>query len=377
MKLGVDLSILDELLPLGAKYYYRGEPIEPFSFFAEHSGIKVVRLRLWHNPYDEQGNPYGGGTNDFGAFLRLAQKAKDAGMKVLLDFHYSDFWVDPGRQRAPKAWEGKNFAEVVESLSEYTRNTLLKIKENDIDLYAIQVGNEITNGMFFPYGELWREHDEVNGGGLKGFAALLNAGYAACKENYPNALTICHVEHSASKELQESFFANLFSEGVDFDVIGESYYPYWHGALSELEESLQNLMAKFHKPIWLVEVGYEWGESLIEGHHNDFQDDQSGLFRVGNIDGRIPFPISKQGQADYFKELLKRMKRIGVEGVFYWEPCWVLVKDNGWAKDPGQIYCGLTPSKAENDWANETLFDFEGNATPAIDVFTQDYVDGI
>ena len=295
----------------------------------------------------------------------------------MLDFHYSDFWVDPGRQRAPKAWEGKEYAEIVELLREYTRNSLLKIKKSGIDLSAIQVGNEITNGMVFPYGQLWREHTEKEGGDFKGLAGLFKAGYEACKEIYPNALVVCHLEHSASKELQENYFSRLIEEGVSFDVIGESYYPYWHGTLGELEDNIKNLQEKFHKPIWLVETGYEWGPSLVEGHHNDFDGEAGDLFKVGNIDGRVPFPSTLQGQADYYKELLTRMKRLGVGMIFYWEPAWILMPHNAWAKDAGQIYCGLTPGKAENDWANETLFDFEGNATPAIDVFTQEFVNSI
>jgi len=377
MKLGVDLSMLDELLPLGAKYFYQGRPVEPFSFFAEHSRAAVTRLRLWHHPYDENGNPYGGGGNDLPCFYRLAKKAVASGMKVMLDFHYSDFFVDPGRQRVPKAWEGKTYEEIVRLVYEYTRGTLLKIKEEGIDLYAIQVGNEITNGMLFPYGQLWKEFDSKEGGGFQGLAGLLKAGYSACKEIYPKALTLCHLEHSASKDLQEDYFTHLFAEGVDFDVIGESYYPYWHGTLSELEANISNLKEIFHKPVWLVEVGYEWGESLVEGHHNDFEGQEGDLFKVGNIEGRIPYPNTLQGQADYFKALLSRMKRVGVDMIFYWEPAWVLVQGNAWAKEAGQIYCGLEPGKAENDWANETLFDFEGNATPAIDVFTQDYVDSL
>ena len=376
MKLGVDLSILDELLPLGAKYYYNHKEVEPFSFFTDHSGISMVRLRLWHHPYDENGNPYGGGTNDLDCFLRLAKKAKQAGMEIVLDFHYSDFWVDPGRQRAPKAWDGLSYNEVVDALDKYTRDTLLKIKAEGIELSAIQVGNEITNGIVFPYGQLWSEEGSQIGG-YKGLAGLLKAGYQACKEIYPNALTLCHLEHPASKEMQEEHFAKLIGEGVEFDVIGESYYPYWHGTLKELEISLKNLQEKFHKPIWLVETSYEWGESLVEGHHNEFADDKSALFKVGNINGRIPFPNTLQGQADYYKELITRMKRLGIGMIFYWEPAWVLVPNNGWAKEAGQVYCGLTPTKTENDWANETLFDFEGNATPAIDVFTQEFVDSL
>ncbi|MBQ7242764.1 MAG: glycosyl hydrolase 53 family protein [Bacilli bacterium] len=377
MKLGVDLSIMDELLPLGAKYFYSGKEVEPFSFFASHSGISMVRLRLWHNPYDDKGSPYGGGTNDLDCFLRLAKKAKDAGMSIMLDFHYSDFWVDPGRQRVPRAWEGKAFSEIVAILYEYTRKTLTKIKDEGIELAAIQVGNEVTNGMVFPYGKLWQECSENEGGGFKGFSELFKAGCRACREVFPSALIVCHVEHSASKELQDNFFTNFIAEGVDFDVIGESYYPYWHGTFRELEENIRNLQGKFHKPIWLVETGYEWGESLVEGHHNEFANEKGELFRVGNIEGRVPFPTTLQGQADYYKELLSRMKHIGVDMVFYWEPTWTLVPGNAWTKEAGQIYCGLVPGKAENDWANETLFDFDGNATPAIDVFTQSFVDSL
>ena len=231
--------------------------------------------------------------------------------------------------------------------------------------------------MVFPYGKLWQECSENEGGGFNGFSELFKAGCRACREVFPSALIVCHVEHSASKELQDNFFTNFIAEGIDFDVIGESYYPYWHGTFRELEENIRNLQEKFHKPIWLVETGYEWGESLVEGHHNEFAAEQGDLFRVGNIEGRVPFPTTLQGQADYYKELLSRMKRIGVDMVFYWEPTWTLVPGNAWAKEAGQVYCGLVPGKAENDWANETLFDFDGNATPAIDVFTQSFVDSL
>ena len=134
MKLGVDLSIQDELDELHPVYTYHGEKIEPFSFFANHSGISVVRLRLWHNPYDEEGHPYGGGTNDLETFIRLAKRANNAGMDVLLDFHYSDFWVDPSRQIPPKAWKGLDYEGIKAALSQYTRETLLRLKKEGIRL---------------------------------------------------------------------------------------------------------------------------------------------------------------------------------------------------------------------------------------------------
>ena len=105
MILGVDLSIQDELDKLNPKYLYKGELIEPFNFFSKHSGVSIVRIRLWNHPYDEEGNPFGGGTNDINCFIRLAKRAKEQGMKVVIDYHYSDFYVDPSRQTLPKEWK--------------------------------------------------------------------------------------------------------------------------------------------------------------------------------------------------------------------------------------------------------------------------------
>ena len=376
MKLGVDLSILDELLPLGPRYEYRGEEVEPFAFFASHSGISMTRLRLWVDPYDEQGNPYGGGTNDLPAFIRLAKKAIAAGMEVLLDFHYSDFWVDPSRQIPPKAWRGKPFAEVVRLLYEYTRDTLMAIRDEGIDLAAIQVGNEITQGMLYPYGEIWAK-DPQEGGGYDGLCELLKAGFRACKEIFPHAKRVCHLEHSGSNDMQDPYFENLLERGVEFEVIGESYYPYWHGTFDQFEDNVRKLKAKYGKEIWVVEAGYEYAESRLSNHHQDFLDADPELFRPGNLNGRVPFPLTQQGQADYFRYFLALCKRIGVGMVFYWEPAWVYVPDQGWAKEAGQVYCGLEPGHADNDWENETLFDFEGRATLAVDVFTQDFVDSL
>ena len=377
MKLGVDLSILDELNQLHPSFKYQGQEVEPFSFFANHSHIDMVRLRLWHNPYDEEGNPYGGGTNDLACFLRLAEKAKENGMQVLLDFHYSDFWVDPSRQKLPKAWVNKTYQEVVDLVGEYTREVLIEAKKRDIPIGAVQIGNEITHGMLFPFGELSREFHEKEGGGFEGLATLLQAGCQAVKEIYPEAKRIIHVEHAASKDLQEWFFGNLLKYPVDFEVIGESYYPYWHGPFRDFKDNISNLTAKYGKEIWVMEMGYEYAESRVEGHHSEFNEKDDPDFAVGNINGKVPFPLTKEGQAGYLKTLLGICKELGIGRVFYWEPAWVLLPNQGWALDAGQIYCGLTPTPGQNDWANETLFDFDGNANPGIDVFTQDYVDSL
>lgn len=377
MKLGVDLSIQNEMDALNTKYYSNGLEIEPFSFFSKTQGIKLVRLRLRNDPFDENGNPYGGGTNDLVTTLSLAKRAKENGMSVLLDFHFSDFWVDPSRQKLPKKWTFKGFFEILELLKTFIIDVLNEFKKEEIDVAAVQIGNETTNGMIFPFGEINKEYSEINGGGFKGFVKLFNTGSEAVKKVYPDAKIICHLEHAGSLEMQEWFFSNAIKEGIKFDVIGESYYPYWHGGIHSLEANVKNLKEKFHKEIWIVEFGYEFCESLVPGHHSEFANEKGEDFIVGNKYGKIPFEITKEGQKNYINFLIKTSKQLGIGALFYWEPTWIEKKGTAWASDAGQIYCGLEPTVAYNDRANETLFDFDGNANPSLEVFNQFYVDNI
>lgn len=376
MKLGLDLSIQKELDQYKPIYKYEGKEIEPFSFFSTHSNISSIRIRLWHNPYDENNNPYGGGTNDLDTFLYLAKKAKENNMSVLLDFHYSDFWVDPSRQLCPKAWRNKPFNEVVELLYKYTKDTLQTIKANDINIIGIQIGNEITHGLVWPYGDNEKEFDENTGGGFKGLAALLKAGLKAAKEIYPNAKRIIHLEHSGSFDMQDWYFDNLTKEGVEFEVIGESYYPYWHGPFNYFESCVKKIKEKYQKDIWVVEIGYQYVPYEKDHDFSEVRDQKGGDFIPGNINGRIPFAPTKQGQADYFAHMLGICKKLGVEMVYYWEPTWIGDMLT-WASDTGQRYCGFEPVKATNSWKIETFFDEKGDANPIVDIFTQKFVDSI
>lgn len=377
MKLGIDLSVQEELEKLNPKYIYKGKEVEPFKFFSEHSHISTVRIRLWNHPYDENGHPYGGGTNDLETFLKLAKRAKAQGMDVMLDFHYSDFWVDPSRQTCPKDWKDKPYPEVKKLLYEFTLNTLKTIKENGIELSAIQIGNEITHGMVWPYGNIEYEFDEVKGGGFKGLCGLLKEGCRAAKEVFPHAKRVLHLEHSGSYDMQDWYFSNIVKEGVEFEVIGESYYPYWHGPFNMFKECVSKLMEKYKKEVWVVELGYEYVPFAKDHDFSEVTDAKEGDFIIGNVNGRIPFPQTKQGQADYLALMLKICKELGVGMVCYWEPGWIYMPNNGWASDAGQIYCGLTPSAPVNSWIIETFFDTEGNANPAVEIFTQSYVDSL
>ena len=377
MQLGIDISTFDELAELNPVYRYHGQVIEPLSFFRQHSGISLVRIRIWNDPFDEKGRPYGGGTTDLAAFLRSAKKAQSLGYGILLDFHYSDFWADPGKQTTPKAWTGKSYPEVVKALYEYTRDTLLTVKREGIALAGIQVGNEITHGMVWPYGALDREFDPETGGGFEGLSGLLKAGVAACREVYPEAKVLLHLEHSGSYEMQEPWLYNVTKNGVDFDVIGQSYYPFWHGSLEGFRYNNERLQKEYGKPVWVVELGYAFGSSPYEEEHKDLTNLIDDNFVATTPSDRVPFPLTKQGQADYLRAFLGVAKSIGVEAVFYWEPMWIGIEGAGWAKQAGMEYTGEVGKPALNEWANETLFDFEGEATPGLDSFTQSVVDSL
>ena len=377
MKLGVDISSLEELEALGPVFTYNGEKIDPLAFLSSHSHIKTVRLRIWNDPYDEQGNPYGGGTNDLKTTIKLAERAKALGMNVLLDFHYSDFWVDPSRQILPKAWRGKNYKQVLEELSNFTKKTLLALKEHEIDLLGVQIGNEITHGMMFPFGEVGREYSEENGGGFRGHAELLKTASKAVREIYPNTKIILHITHSGIYKIQDWFLSNIMPYDIDFDVLGESYYPYWHAGLPFFKDTMTRIKEKYKKEIWVVEIGYEYIESYPD-YKKDLPDVPESEFVVGDVNGRIPFPKTKEGQAGYIKKLLEVCHEIGVEYAFYWEPCWIYMPHNGWAKPAGERYCGQEPEgEAGNVWAAYTFFDLQGKANPVVDIFTQDFVDSL
>ena len=365
MRLGIDVSILDQLEAQDPHYYHEGKEIEPISYFHDHNGVDLMRLRLWLDPYDEKGTPYGAGTNDLPCFLRLARRGIEAGYGILLDFHYSDFWVDPAKQFIPKAWQNFTYEEVVKAVGDYTRETLQKIKAEGIDLYAIQVGNEITHGMLWPHGSV---HPETTLYGFDHLSEILKAGLAACKEVYPKAKTVLHLEHSGSKELQETWLREVIGRDVEFDVLGESYYPYWHGSMKDLAANIDNIHALFNKEVWIVEVGYAYCPAKRDGKRglaNLIDDD----FYATHSRDQVPYPFTQEGQRDFFLELFDLCKKHEVTAVFYWEPLWIDLPHNGWAGEAGQAYIHEEGDAETNEWANQLLFDEKGNATLAFDVY--------
>ncbi len=366
MKLGVDLSTFYEEKAFGAHWYVKGEEVDPYLAF-KSNGISYVRLRLWKDPYDEDGQPYLGGTCDFEKLLWGALKANSLGMEVVLDFHYSDFWCDPGKQTLPKSWEGLSLPEARREVKSYTATTLASLKEAGVVLHAIQIGNEITNGFLWPLGHL--EGEGLGRSNFEGLATLLKAGVEGAREVCPEAKIILHLENSGNLPLIDEWYGRVSSLGVDFDVIGLSYYPYWHGPMDAFFQNTRFLRAKYGKPVYVMETGFAFTTEDYESEAKSAQLVVNGEV-AKSMESFLPYPCTREGQRTYVRDFLKKAKESLIEEVYYWEPAWIPVKGAGWATIKGQEYCReKTLKEPRNEWANQILFDYEGRATPAFDEF--------
>ena len=361
MRLGIDVSTYLEELASGAKYYKEIDgkliSIDPLDEFVIN-GVKSMRIRLWNNPYNN-GIKYLGGTCDIDNFLSLAKLAISKGYTIYLDFHYSDFWADPGKQTKPKAWEGLNFSELVNEVYQYTIDTLKLIKANGIDLEMIQVGNEITNGMLWPDGRLI-EHGTNPRTNYENLSLLLKAGLNACKEIYPNALRMLHLERSYDKKTYTEFFKEMEKYNAPYEVIGASYYPYWHGTMDELMDNLTTQRKLFGKKLVIAEVGYAF---TLE----DYIYNNNGVINlVVNKDNLESFgfvkkyPFTKDGQERFIKDFLKKCLDNSIDGVYYWEPVWIPGDNICWASIEGQKYINELGKSTRNEWSNQCLFDYKG-----------------
>jgi arabinogalactan endo-1,4-beta-galactosidase len=319
--IGADLSFLRSAEAAGVKYKDGGVVKPGLQIFADH-GYNWIRLRLFHTPAT-QARPL---PNDLAYTIALAQDAKARGMKFLLDYHYSDTWADPAKQFLPKAWEGKTHAELVAAVHDYTRDTIAAFRAAGVLPDMVQIGNEITPGMLWPDGKLPEGWDH--------FADLLKAGIAgveAGRGDGPRPRIMLHIEKSGDRDRTREFFDQVLRRGVAFDVIGQSYYPWWHGTLLDLRDTLAFMAETYRKDIILVEVAYNWRptEYLAEPP---------------------PFPETPEGQRDFLAAVndvvLATPYGLG-KGVFWWEPAVPL----------------------QTRIASRGMFDADGNALPVITVF--------
>lgn len=366
MILGIDVSTYFEMLEANAKYKINGDNVDPLELFAKQ-GITHMRIRVWNNPYKDNA-PYLGGTCDINNFLKLCELCKKYNFKIILDLHYSDFWADPGKQMCPKAWVNLSFDEIVDKVYEFTKEVLTISKEKHIDIEYIQIGNEITNGMIWPYGKL--DEKTFPRTGYDRLTTLLKSGIKAAKEMYPEIKTIIHLERSYDQVIYREYFDNLVNFDVDFDIIGMSYYPYWHGTFDDVFANVEMCKNTYHKEVMIMELGY--GFTLEDYILNNNGDPHLVIHEKSDLLAKIPYPISKEGQAKFVSSFLRLAKEHNVLGVVYWEPLWIPGENICWASTEGQEYINEVGKSQRNEWANQCLFDYNGDVNPAFFLFKKE-----
>ena len=358
--LGVDVSELLSQESSGVVYYDEGgNPADALAVLAE-SGVSHVRLRVWNDPFDEQGRGYGAGNINAERAAILSARAAKLGMKSLIDFHYSDFWADPSRQIAPKAWAGMSVDEKETALAAYTKEALALILDAGGDVDMVQVGNETTTGMA----------GEYEAGDM---ARLIAAGCQAVRETAAERgleITVCvHLTDPQNYGMISAILRGLDIRKADYDAVGLSYYPYWHGTLEDLSDTVGTIRKDFRKEVFVAETA--WPFTL---------DDGDG---AGNVIGSDPgiYPVTPGGQALAWEDVCCTVADAGGFGVFYWGGIWTPVspdpeknrsiwetEGSGWATRFASAY---DPEHVGNDyggcaWDNQAMFDFTGHPLPVL-----------
>ena len=244
--LGADISFLPELEARGIKFSDNGEQKDAIQILKEH-GFNYIRLRIFNNPAQPKGYSPGKGFCDLEHTKAMAKKVKAAGMKLLLDFHYSDYWADPQQQYKPGAWQGLNFGQLKQSVYDYTVDVMQQLKNQGTVPDMVQVGNEINHGMIWPEGAI---------SNLDSLAALIYEGVKGVQVVSPNTLVMLHVALGGQKDESEFFYDAMRTRNVPYDIIGLSYYPKWHGTLADLKENIAYLSARYNKQIMVAEYTF-------------------------------------------------------------------------------------------------------------------------
>lgn len=363
---GMDASAVLAEEKSGVKYYnWDGQEQDVFMTLAQ-AGVNYIRLRVWNDPYDENGNGYGGGNNDVPTAIELGRRAAKYGMKVCIDFHYSDFWADPKKQFAPKAWEGMSVEEKSSALYDFTKESLAKILNAGVDVGMVQIGNEINTGMA---GE--KKTADV--------AQLLNAGSRAVRETaqtYGREIqVVVHYTDIHQEGKTEGIAENLKNADVDYDIFAFSYYPFWHGDRENMQAVAKMLQEKYGKKVVIAETSYCYTSE---------DGDDSGN-SVNGVNDLVPgYGATVQSQATMIRDICEAANEAGVLGIFYWEGTWIPVGKtkaqnspiweefgSGWASsyakdydpnDAGKYYGGCS-------WDNQAMFDFEGHPLASLNVF--------
>ena len=362
--MGMDASCVPALEASGVKYYnFNGEEQDVFQTLAE-SGVNYIRVRIWNDPFDANGNGYGGGNCDIENAVAIGKRATQYGMKLLVNFHYSDFWADPGKQMVPKAWAGMNIETKTEALYTYTKECLETLKREGIDVGMVQIGNE-TNG------HMCGEKTWFN------MQYLFSAGSKAVREVFPSALVALHFANPEKAESYATYASKLNYYNVDYDVFASSYYPYWHGTLENLSAVLTNIHETYGKKIMVIETSYAYTGADTDFNGNTISDG-------GTVVKNYPYTI--QGQANAVRDVIETVANIpGGIGVCYWEGTWITVGQESWEENhklwekygsgwASSFAAGYDPEDAGKYYGgcavdNQAMFDANGKPLESLRIF--------
>ncbi len=349
---GADLSYVNQILDHQGVYKDQNEVRSPYRIFKDH-GTNLVRLRLWNNPqwtkevYGTTGTQLYNDLHDVEKAMRLS---KQQGMQMLLDFHYSDSWADPGKQEIPEAWRNISSLDVLkDSVYQYTLKTLTYLDKRGLMPDFVQIGNETNCGMM--YTDASSSFPKLNGceGNWANLGAVINSAAKAVRDASAKSSTKPRtIIHVADPKNVEYYLDNIIGEGAvsDFDIVGVSFYPIWHTTVSpeNLSTSITTFRTKYKRDVMILETAYPWTKDHADDYHNLWGGEPS-----------LPgFPYTVEGQTAMMKRIVQEVKDGGGIGVIYWEPAWITssMKDK-WGTG--------------SSWENNTFFDFEGNVLPSID----------
>lgn len=389
---GLDISSYLAEKESGVVYRdFAGNELSDEQFFAllSECGVNWIRLRVWNDPKDKEGKSYGGGHNDLETAKTIGKLASDAGLRVLIDFHYSDFWADPSKQKAPKEWSHFALDNKAQALHDFTLESLQALHDAGVDVGMVQVGNETNNGMA---GESdWERLIPLYQNGTQAVRDFEKAVYGedvTAGSKVRAAVHFTDIQNGGQPEMA----AKLDEAAVDYDVFATSYYPYWHGSLDNLKTTLTEIASTYNKQVMVAEIAYPFTMAETDGQGNSISADNAATLTMD-------YNISVQGQADALVDTMKTLSQMkDAIGMFYWEPAWITVGNydasaedaadvlaknqatweehgSGWASsfaasydpnDAGVYYGG-------SSWDNQALFDAEGNPLDSLKVFR--YVD--
>lgn len=338
---GADISSLPELEYHGGVLRRDGEAVDSLSLL-KAEGLNAVRIKVWNDP----GNPDHFPANQTGVqrfngpeqVVALARRAQAAGLRIMLDFHYSDWWADPQKQFMPHAWQGLALPELCERLYLFTVDILQRVQAEGASVSWVQVGNEVSHGMLWPLGFL--------PGNWPALAALLRAGVAAVREAAPAAQVVLHLDAGCDQILYRHWFDQAQALDVQWDCIGLSFYPCWHGSLPHLAENLQLLAERYHCPLLVVETAYP----------RQLHRQRNGQWLLQHT-GAEPYPATPEGQAEFLRALAAVLRAVpnGLgQGIFYWEPALLPLPDG-----------------SRGVWQNATLLADDGEVLPSLTALGQ------